>query len=67
MRRIAQGMDALNRQATREAAGRPPGENIEIGLRLGDAALAFIRDGRERPAETPPLYRWRALQAERNR
>ena len=41
MRRIADAMEELNRDAVHEAARRSPGENIEIGLGLSDAALAI--------------------------
>lgn len=65
MRRIAAAMDELNRDAVAEAARRSPGENIEIGLRLGDAALAIAQPAGARPPDVPPIWRWRELQRRR--
>ncbi|MBL8914820.1 MAG: hypothetical protein JNM17_29210 [Archangium sp.] len=61
MTRIAAAMNDLNREATLEAARREPGLNIELGLRLGDAALALATHHGPRPDPVAPITIWRAL------
>src|SRR4029077_2735067 len=55
MRLRGEAMDALNHDAVAEAARRSPGENIEIGLKLGGFALAF--DSRP-PLDHSPSPPW---------
>lgn len=60
MRLIARAMDEMNREAVIEAVRRTPGENIEIGLRLGDLALAMAQHQVPRPDEVAPSALWQA-------
>lgn len=66
MKRIAETMEGLNREAVREAAGRTPGENVEIGLRLGNFALAAAQHPHTRTEEVPPARIWRELKKGRS-
>ncbi len=66
MRLIAEAMDALNREAVAEAARRSPGENIEIGLALGDFALAIAQHDAPRPEEVAPAQLWKELKRKRS-
>ena len=59
MRRIAIAMEDANAEAVRAAASRTAGENIELGLRLGDAALAIAQHRAPRPEEVAPSRLWR--------
>jgi hypothetical protein len=62
MRLIGRALDELNREAVAQAARRSPSENIELGLRLGDAALVIAQHAAPRPAEVAPIQLWRARQ-----
>lgn len=60
MKRIGLAMAELNAQAVAESVARSPGENIEIGLRLGDAALAIAQNAVPRPDPVSPVSLWLA-------
>ena len=62
--RIALAEAELNRDAIRACAARSPGTNVEIGLELGDFALAFGGD-LTRPDEVAPIELWRQRAATR--
>lgn len=61
MRLIARALSELNHDAVAEAARRAPGENIEIGLRLGDFALAVAQHDAPRPDAVAPSQLWKEL------
>ncbi len=67
-RAIAEGMEELNREATRRAAARSPGENIEIAFRLTRAATRGVSAwALARPEdEVSPASLWRELQLRRS-
>jgi len=65
MARIGAFMDELNSEADAEAGRRTPGENIEIGLRLGDFARAAAQHPPEEKVKVPLIRLWRELQAQK--
>jgi hypothetical protein len=65
MRRRGAAMDRVNDEAIAEAARRTPGENILIGLQLGDFARAVAQNPEVRSDPVPPVRIWRALKQRR--
>ena len=66
MKRRGAAMNRVNDEAIAEAARRSPGENILIGLRLGDFARAVAQHPEVRDDPVPLVRIWRGLQRSRS-